>query len=260
MAGRPGAGEPEAPGSQAVAQQLLHLGHLVGRGLAFGGGGTHYHPTQRRVADQEPGVRHQRAVEPIEEAARGGPVPRQADLQALERHTLHPGEHAHEVVGVVGPHGGIGGECQRGDGEAAVATDDGGDTVQRRRAEGGVPERLRVVVRVQVDEAGRHHQATRIDLVDRGLGEVADGDDATVADTDIGHPTGRTRAVDDRSPGDLQIEHVRTVSAGCAAVFSRRRPGRGRRCSSAAGRRRWPRRCLPTACPTCPPRRCPARH
>ena len=51
----------------------------------------------------------------------------------------------------------------RRDREAAVAGDDRGDAVEARRRERGVPEHLRVVVRVDVDEAGRDDAAAGVE-------------------------------------------------------------------------------------------------
>ena len=53
---------------------------------------------------------------------------------------------------------------RRRDREAAVAGDDGGDAVVRRRPQRRIPEHLRVVVRVDVDEAGRDRAARRVEL------------------------------------------------------------------------------------------------
>ena len=50
---------------------------------------------------------------------------------------------------------------RRRDREAAVAGDDGGDAVEARRRERRVPEDLRVVVRVDVDEARARRRARR---------------------------------------------------------------------------------------------------
>ena len=54
---------------------------------------------------------------------------------------------------------------RRGDREAAVAGDDGGDAVEARRRQRRVPEHLGVVVGVDVDEAGGDHAAGGVELV-----------------------------------------------------------------------------------------------
>ena len=75
--------------------------------------------------------------------------------EALERHALDAREHAHQVVARPGR--------ERRDREAAVAADHGRDAVERARRERRVPEGLRVVVGVDVDEAGRDDEARGVD-------------------------------------------------------------------------------------------------
>ena len=84
---------------------------------------AHGHASQRRVADEEPGVHRECAVETVEVLPEGLPVPRHAGGEGLEGHALDAGEHAHEVVGFA--------RGQRRDREAAVAADDRRDAVQR---------------------------------------------------------------------------------------------------------------------------------
>ena len=66
-------------------------------------------------------------------------------LERGERHALDLRHHPAEVVGVLGVH--------RREREAAVAADDAGDAVDVARRRDRVPEQLRVVVGVRVDEA-----------------------------------------------------------------------------------------------------------
>ena len=82
-----------------------------------------------------------------EPVAERRPLPVETGAQRVERHALHPRQHPGEVVVLVGRRG-----RQR---EAAVAAEDRGDAVLHRRARGRIPEQLRVVVGVQVDEARR---------------------------------------------------------------------------------------------------------
>jgi hypothetical protein len=67
---------------------------------------------------------------------------------------------------------------------------------------------------VDVDEAGGHHMPCRIDgfggfTAHLGvIGTAADNvDDLAILDTDVGAVALGTRAVDNSSTGDLQIEH-----------------------------------------------------
>ena len=88
------------------------------------------------------------------------------------------------------------------------------DAVQARRRRGRVPEELRVVVRVRVDEAGRDDEAgRRRPSRSRCSSIVADLDDAAVADTDVGPAAGRAGAVDDGAAPDHEVEHRFPISA-----------------------------------------------
>ena len=80
-------------------------------------------------------------------------VPRHAREERVGRHVLDVLQRADEQLAVLGPH--------RRDREAAVAGDDRRHAVPARRGERRVPEDLRVVVRVDVDEAGRDDVARR---------------------------------------------------------------------------------------------------
>jgi hypothetical protein len=58
-----------------------------------------------------------------------------------------------------------GDRAPRREADAAVAHDDGGDAVPRRGRHLGIPGRLAVVVRVDVDEARRDDVARGVDLL-----------------------------------------------------------------------------------------------
>ncbi len=149
---RPRRREPHPTGRDPEAQQALHLVELGGCRLARRRVVVHHDAAQRRMADEEAGVRHQRAVEPIEVLLGRGPVPRHALLERLQRHALDAGQHPHQVVGIRRVDRPVT-RGERRDREPAVATHHGCHSVQRRRAQRRVPERLGVVVGVDVDEA-----------------------------------------------------------------------------------------------------------
>jgi hypothetical protein len=155
------------------------------------------------VTHHEAHVHHRRhRGYPIEELGRGTPVPRHPLLQRFERHAFDARQHAHEVVGRLTE--------QRRDGESAVAGHHGGHAVQRRRRARGIPEHLRIVMRVDVDEAWRHHEPGRVDDPCTGRAQRArwrDLGDVSVAHPDVGHPRRRASAVDERSPHHHHIEH-----------------------------------------------------
>src|SRR5690606_19016987 len=89
------------------------------------------------------------APDRVEVLGEGGAVPGHAGGQRLEVHVLDVLQRAGAQLAVLGP--------GRGDREAAVPGDHGGDAVEARRRQAGIPEHLGVVVGVDVDEAGRHH-------------------------------------------------------------------------------------------------------
>ena len=166
--------------------------------LAFGRVVPKHDPAKGRVPDEESGVDGDRSVEAAEPVAVGGPVPLQPGGQRLDRDPLDPGHHPHQVVGVLG--------AGRREGEATVAAEHRGDPVVRRRARRRVPRKLRVVVRVQVDEPRSQDETVG---VDRALRRLAVGveDDAAVTNTDVGTTAGGTGAVDDVGTADQDVEH-----------------------------------------------------
>ncbi len=73
----------------------------------------------------------------------------------------------------------------------------------------GIPVQLRVVVRVNVDEARCHQQAVGVDgLVGIARVDPADVDDPAVVDCDIGGARGRAGAVDDRAAAEQEPGHA----------------------------------------------------
>src|SRR4029079_9322756 len=115
---------------------------------------------------------------------------------------------------------------------------------RRRR----IPEELCVVVRVRVDEAGRDDHVAGVDRLVGVFIDLADRDDAAVANADIGALTGCPGAVDDGAAPDHGIEHDVLLSGLCASSCAGRRVAWRRRRPSLGGpavRRRawrpWPR-------------------
>ncbi len=151
---------------------------------------AHDDAPDRRVADEEARVRCERAVDAVEVLAERRPVPRHALRQRASGHAFDAGEHVQQVVAVLGG--------ERRDREAAVPADHGRHAVQGRRAQRRVEEHLRVVVRVHVDEAGRDDFALGVDRAPGRFVDLADRDDAAVADADGAGPRRRAGPVDDR--------------------------------------------------------------
>ena len=109
-------------------------------------------------------------------------VPRDAGGERRRVHVLDLLQRVGDELAVLGP--------GRGDGEPAVAGDDGGDAVEARRGERRVPEHLGVVVGVDVDEAGGHDAAVGVD------GRVA-----IEVGADLDDPVARRSATSARTPG-----------------------------------------------------------
>ena len=119
--------------------------------------------TQRRSAEWPtymPTLMPMLPVERAEELAEGLEGPRHP-VERRGIHALDPGEHLGDVLVVVGP--------ARRDGEAAVAGGDRRDAVQRGGVAERVPRELRVVVGVDVDDAGRDDEAVGVDDLVRRL-------------------------------------------------------------------------------------------
>src|SRR5690606_18805094 len=95
--------------------------------------------------------------------------------------------------------------------EAAVAGDDAGDAVERGRVADRVPGDLRVVVRVRVDDARRHHSSVGVELAPGpATREAADRRDRAAGDADVGVPRRHPRTVDDEPVANDEVEHGAT--------------------------------------------------
>ena len=155
--------KPAAPASNASSHDAGHLGDLVGRGvLVVVGPLAHHVVAQRTVGDVARDVGGvAAAVEHVEVLGEGLPLaPRHAVGEGGAGDVLDAFHHVDELtswsVGRTGR-----------EADAAVAEHDGGDAVGGRRLERVVPRDLAVVVRVQVEEAGRDERAVGVDLLAR---------------------------------------------------------------------------------------------
>ena len=198
--------KPTAPAPIASRTWSRHLRDVVGGGVLVARAAlAHDVHAQRRVR-QEGGDVHRvlAAVERVEVLGEGLPLPLDALVQRGAGDVLDALHQLDEAFLPAGAH--------RGEADAAVAGDDGGDTVAGRRVEDRVPGGLTVVVRVDVDEPGRDEQPGGVDDLGRVAVDVlADLDDHAALDRHIAHEAGAAGAVDDGSPGDLQIEHAPNV-------------------------------------------------
>ena len=187
-------------------QQHDHPRDLRTAGFVADGIGAHRGQPQGRMTDQEARVDGDAAVQAGQPVAERRPLPVQSGAQRVQRHSFDPREHPGEVVVLFGRRG-----RQR---EAAIAAEDRGHAVLHRRAGGGIPEQLRVVVGVQVDEARGQRLALGVNGFGGEIIGFADRDDPAVGDTDVTVTGGRTGAVDDLRVADQQVEHVSQPSSG----------------------------------------------
>src|SRR4029450_14082773 len=91
------------------------------------------------------------------------------------------------------------------DGETAVADHGRGDAVPDAARGVRVPGILRVVVRVDVDEAGCDHEAARVDLPRPAGAGVTDLRDPAARDHHVGTPRGPAAAVHHRAAPNHEI-------------------------------------------------------
>ncbi len=168
----PRGGEAHGPLGQGPVQGLLHAGQLPLGGLVAHGVLAHHRAPQGGVPDQEARVDPDVAVQPGQPLAERPPPPVQPGLEGGQGHALHPGHHAGQVVGVLGPAGAS--ENPQFPPKTVVTPWRGDGTGA------GIPEQLGVVVGVQVDEAGRHDAPVGVDDPGGALGDGPDGGQAAV--------------------------------------------------------------------------------
>ncbi len=216
---------------------------------------------------------HFRSVEGVEVLGEGLPPPFDAFGQRRARDVLDPLHQPDQPVVSVGP--------GRGEPDAAVAGDDGGDPVPAARGQHLVPGGLAVVVGVDVDPARGDQQPVGVDGPGRRLaGGGADAGDRAPVDGDVGGAGRCAGAVDDGSalgsrghawsfplvelcaarPMLARPSDPDAMTAGSAADRSPR-SGRGQRAGSSRSPGPWP-RCRRSRPSTWPPRprpdACPA--
>mgnify|MGYP003694434243 CR=1 FL=1 len=119
-----------------------------------------------------------------------------------------------------------------GDAEAAVAHHHRGHAVPGRDREHPIPHHLRVVVGMDVDEAGRDHEPVGVDRLCGGAFRLAERGDAAAPDPDVATHAWPSRAVDHGAAPDDEIEVHRSgareaVELGHVVVEDQAQLGRG---------------------------------
>ena len=79
--------------------------------------------------------------------------------------------------------------------------------MQRRWRCRGIPHDLRVVMGVEINKARSNDTTLGIDGLGRGLGDVTDRHNATIAHANIGPESVTTGSINNRAALDQKIEH-----------------------------------------------------
>ena len=207
---RLGGREAQCARVHRLRDEAAHRRHFVRAGVALRSCFAEHVGSQRRVADQCADVDGGAACgQRIEVLGKGleRPLGAKPRLECRHRHALHVLERADDDVAVRG--------TGRGDREAAVAHDDGRDTVPRGDGQHAIPDDLGIVMGVDVDEARRDRLATGIDDLVGAARCCAEGDDAAVANAEFAVHGRTAGTVVEHGVGDLQIVGISAVGHGC---------------------------------------------
>ena len=200
VGGRLGGGEAHRAGADSAPHDLAHLGDLAFVGRPFHGFLAHHVQPRRRMPDERADVDRRAAFFDRVEVLLEGlerPFVAQPRLQRVEAHPFDFLERAHDESAMLG--------ARRRDAEAAIAHHHRGHAVPWRYGHHAVPQDLRIVVRVDIDEAGGDHAAARLDRRGRLAGSLAHGGDFAVLDRDVAVARWGPGAVDYRTARDLEV-------------------------------------------------------
>ena len=201
-------GEAHRAGLQRFGHQLLHLRDLrLGR-RALGGVLAQHERAYRRMADEGRDVGHcALALEQAQVVGIALEVPVHPGAQRFQRHAFDVSEIAQREIAVARP--------ARRDGEAAVADHHAGHAQCHRRRRERIPQELRIVVGVQVDDAGGQRQALCVDPAACGAEVLADGGDAAVLHRQVACAGRRAEPVDERCVFDYEVVHGNLPGERC---------------------------------------------
>ena len=159
--------KPRAPALIPSAGKTRHLGAIpLSRWFAIGTTLAHHEHPQRRMRHLRRDIHVVSArVKCVEEIREALPVPRQTFGQHHLGNVLDTLHQLHQHVALR--------RLCTARSQPAIAEQRSGHTVPGRRRDPAAPRRLRVIVRVRINEAGRHHHAARIDLLAAPPGYLA---------------------------------------------------------------------------------------
>ena len=181
-----------------LPHHLDHAAQLVGCGLLFDGPLAHHIEAHRAVADQAGNVdAGLDFFDRIQVTAVVLPAPGQAGQDGVARNVLDGLHHAGQQFAVT--------RLAGRERHAAVAQQRGGHAVPADRCAVGVPADLRVEMGVDVDEAGRHGRALRVDLAVSPAVDLAHRGDDAVFDAQIAGAAFTAAAVNDGSTANHEV-------------------------------------------------------
>ena len=214
--------EAERSRLDGLLGELCHLPDLgIGRRLEGGGPLPHRGEPQRRVRDLRGDVDVTRlALEHAEILAEGFPLPAQALVQRRSRDVLDALHQLDEQLAVLG--------SNWRETNPAVAHHRRGHAMPRRWLHVAVPDRLAVVVGVDVDESGCDQRAISVDLPGPRAAHVPDLGDSPADDRDIGTEGLAPAAVGYHARPHYQVvlAHRKILSALSAGQPKPQFPGR----------------------------------
>ena len=192
------------------------------------------HP-QRRMREVAADIHVELACRQEVEILRiGFPRPRESFREHRMRDVFDALHEPHQHVVLIGP--------ARCEADPAVAHHDGGYPVSGRGPQTAFPRDLSIVVRMDVDEAGRHDLPACVQRLGCASRDFADGGDAAVIDRDIRPDWRFAGAVHDDAPADQEIKIV--PHEILPAFFARTNgTGQGYSRNSSGFRKSAPRQC-----------------
>ena len=193
--------EAECARGHAVAHDLRHRRDLVGVRRVVGVAALAQHvSTHRAVRNMRTDIdRARHALNGIEIFGEVFPLPVDAFGERGTGNVFDAFHQLDEELVIAGSH--------RRKAHAAIAHHGGRDAMPARRREHGIPARLAVIMRMDVDPAGRDQHALGIEFAACGSGDRAHFDDTLPLNGDIALERRTARAVDNRAVANDQIVH-----------------------------------------------------
>ena len=195
-------GEAERAGAHRRFGQPAHLGDVLGRrGLAIDAALPHHEYPERVVRHLRTdidGARH--AVERVEIFREAFPLPVQAFGERAPRYVLDRLHQIDQAGAMLRP--------DRREADPAIAEEDRRDTMPGGRGEHRVPGRLAVVMRMDIDPAGRDQQTMRVDLALRRAGLAADLGDLGAVNRHVAGKACRAGTVEDGAAANDDVMHL----------------------------------------------------